>query len=101
MAPSQSREGSSSQSRSAASPPATPALSLRTKYLILYNAVNAYLWHVVLARVLATLVRTRGTSDTYAEVGAFTKWTQTVAVLEILHAALGTPLASPRPLRRP
>jgi very-long-chain (3R)-3-hydroxyacyl-CoA dehydratase len=62
--------------------------SPKTQYLILYNFVSALLWLVVLTRVLL-LVPLVGYSSTYAGVGQFAKWTQTMAVLEIVHAAAG------------
>ena len=58
----------------------------KTQYLVLYNAINASLWLVVLVRTLHIIVRHGSTYDT---VGDFTKWTQTIATMEIIHAALG------------
>lgn len=62
--------------------------SLKTQYLILYNFVCALLWSVVLGRVVL-LVYLAGFGSTYLGVGQFAKWTQTIAVLEIVHAAAG------------
>ena len=62
--------------------------SSKTQYLILYNLVSALLWLVVLARVVLLGLLT-GTGSTYAGVGQFAKWTQTIAILEIVHAAAG------------
>ncbi|KAH8600470.1 tyrosine phosphatase-like protein, partial [Bisporella sp. PMI_857] len=62
--------------------------SPKTQYLILYNFVSAVLWATVLGRVLM-LVPLVGFGRTYAGVGNFAKWTQTIAVLEIVHAAIG------------
>ncbi|TAQ86843.1 hypothetical protein B7494_g4825 [Chlorociboria aeruginascens] len=59
-----------------------------TQYLLLYNFVSALLWLVVLGR-LVLLVPLVGFGTVYRGVGQFTKWTQTVAVLEIAHAAFG------------
>jgi len=50
--------------------------------------VSALLWLVVLGRVLA-LVPLFGFSKVYLGVGNFAKWTQTLALLEIVHAMLG------------
>jgi very-long-chain (3R)-3-hydroxyacyl-CoA dehydratase len=61
---------------------------LRTRYLILYNSVNAILWFAVLGRV-ALLVPLVGFKNVYGGVGEFVKWTQTLAALEVAHAALG------------
>lgn len=62
--------------------------SPRTQYLILYNFVSAILWLVVLGRVVL-LVPLVGFERTYAGVGIFAKWTQTLALLEVVHAATG------------
>ena len=62
--------------------------SPRTQYLILYNFVSALLWIVVLGRVLI-LVPLVGFGRTHSGVGQFTKWTQTAALLEVIHAASG------------
>ena len=61
----------------------------KTQYLILYNFVCAVLWTVVLGRVLL-LVPLVGFGRVYAGVGHFTKWTQTLALLEVVHSAVGT-----------
>jgi len=50
--------------------------------------VSALSWLVVLGRVVL-LVPLVGFGRTYAGVGRFTKWTQTAALLEVIHAASG------------
>ncbi|KAB8295871.1 hypothetical protein EYC80_008692 [Monilinia laxa] len=60
----------------------------KTQYLILYNFVSALLWLVVLGRVLL-LVPLVGFGRLYPAVGQFLKWTQTIALLEVVHAAIG------------
>lgn len=60
----------------------------KTQYLILYNFVSSILWLVVLGRTLL-LVPMVGFGRVYQGVGHFTKMTQTLACLEILHAATG------------
>lgn len=62
--------------------------SPKTQYLILYNFVSAILWLAVLGRVLL-LVPLVGFGQAYNGVGYFTKWTQTMALLEVVHAATG------------
>ncbi|KAK6581541.1 hypothetical protein PZA11_006232 [Diplocarpon coronariae] len=62
--------------------------SFKKQYLILYNFVNAILWLTVLGRVLL-LIPLVGLGRVYPGVGRFTKWTQTLAVLEVVHAATG------------
>ncbi|KAI9649401.1 hypothetical protein NHQ30_001977 [Ciborinia camelliae] len=62
--------------------------SRKTQYLILYNFVSALLWLIVLGRVLL-LVPLAGFGQLYPAVGLFVKWTQTMALLEVVHAATG------------
>ncbi|KAL1303907.1 hypothetical protein AAFC00_000361 [Neodothiora populina] len=59
-------------------------------YLIAYNFVSAILWSTVLGRVLMVgLIHGFSGSNVYLGVGEFAKWTQTLAALEVLHAAVG------------
>lgn len=67
--------------------------SLRTQYLILYNFVSMILWLVVLGRVVL-LVPLVGFGRVYQGAGNFTKWTQTMALLEVVHSAVGIILPS-------
>ena len=64
------------------------SLSYRTLYLISYNSISAVLWYIVLWRVLLT-ASTFGYEHVYASVGEFTKWTQTLALLEVVHSVAG------------
>lgn len=66
--------------------------SPRKQYLILYNFVSAILWTVVLGRVLL-LIPFVGFGNVYGGVGKFAKLTQTLALLEVVHAATGNVLA--------
>jgi hypothetical protein len=68
--------------------------SLRTQYLILYNFVSMILWLVVLGRVVL-LVPLVGFGRVYSGVGNFAKWTQTLALLEVVHSAVGMINSSP------
>lgn len=75
--------------------PQTPTLSrgqrsstLKTTYLVLYNFVSSILWSTILGRVLL-IAAVHGTADVYTGVGQFAKWTQTLALAEVLHAAFG------------
>lgn len=61
---------------------------VQAQYLVGYNLVCAVLWAAVLGRVIL-LVPLVGFGDVYGGVGEFTKWTQTLALLEIGHSALG------------
>jgi hypothetical protein len=63
--------------------------SPKTKYLIAYNAVSTLLWLAILNRVVTTTVTEQRSDVLYKTTGDFARWTQTVALLEILHAALG------------
>lgn len=71
-------------------PPTKTSSPAKTTYLILYNAISALLWLVVLGRVVL-IESIHGYRSVYTGTGEFTKWTQTLAGLEVLHAALGTP----------
>ena len=61
----------------------------RNLYLILYNSVSAISWSVVLGQVILT-ASSYGPKHVFEGVGEFTKWTQTLAVLEIVHSVIGT-----------
>lgn len=69
-----------------AKPPPSP---VKTAYLVLYNAVSAAAWSVVLFRTAAALAAP-GYTGVFPAVGEWTKWTQTLAALEVLHSLLGT-----------
>ncbi|KAG5916260.1 hypothetical protein E4U42_007728, partial [Claviceps africana] len=68
----------------AARPPASP---LKTGYLVLYNSASAVAWSVVLGRTISLLCL-GGAPAVYGGVGEWTKWTQTMAVMEVLHSLL-------------
>lgn len=61
---------------------------VKTQYLILYNFISAILWLAVFGRVVL-LLPILGHRNVYGGVGEFAKWTQTVAVVEVLHSAFG------------
>lgn len=67
--------------------------TLKRTYLIAYNAISAVLWAVVFGRTAGVLLMrgTEGFSLVYPVVGDWTKWTQTLAGLEMVHALLGQP----------
>ncbi|KAF8430321.1 tyrosine phosphatase-like protein [Tirmania nivea] len=66
-------------------------MSAATKtYLTAYNALNALLWAVALSRTLRTLLSTSfDPSAVYPAVGEFTRWTQTLIVLDSAHVLFG------------
>lgn len=68
--------------------PLKPASSANKAYLIFYNSVSALLWSVVLGRTVM-LLGLHGPEYVYPNVGEFTKWTQTLAGLEVMHSLLG------------
>lgn len=77
-----------------------PMSSAKRTYLVAYNALSAALWSVVLVRTAQTL-SAQGPAAVYPAVGVWTKWTQTLAGLEIVHSVLGAflpPLPPPRTL---
>ncbi|CAL8574567.1 hypothetical protein XPA_000523 [Xanthoria parietina] len=79
-------------------PPPPPPLTkgeVAKEYLTAYNSICALLWLSVFGRVVVILPIT-GVESIYEAAGDFTKWTQTVAVLEILHSAFGL-VRSPLP----
>jgi len=61
---------------------------VKTGYLVLYNAVSTILWATILGRVLL-VANVHGTKMVFPAVGEFAKWTQTLALLEVVHAAVG------------
>lgn len=61
---------------------------LNKSYLIIYNSLSAVAWSVVLGRTIA-LLALHGPRFVYLSVGEWTKWTQTMAVMEIVHSLLG------------
>lgn len=78
----------STQGRQTSKPLKSASQSSKSNYLIFYNLVSAALWSGVLAQVIQ-LNATQGHEKVYAGVGEYTKWVQTLAGLEVVHAALG------------
>lgn len=62
---------------------------LKTQYLISYNLVSAVLWVAVLGRVIL-LIPLVGFENVAGGVGEFAKWTQTFAILEVVHSGSGS-----------
>ncbi|CAZ85184.1 unnamed protein product [Tuber melanosporum] len=60
----------------------------KDQYLIAYNAVSVVLWFGVVGRTLLLLPLV-GHENVYAGVGNYTKWAQTLAILEVFHILLG------------
>lgn len=64
------------------------------KYLGIYNAISAVLWGVTLVR-LAILYPLVGPEYVSEGVAPFLVWVQTLALLEVLHSAVGFVRSSP------
>lgn len=78
----------------------TPNRRQQTQYLIAYNLVCAILWTAILGRVIL-LVPLLGFENVIGGVGEFAKWTQTLAVLEIVHSVTGRkPCVTPNQMRQ-
>ncbi|CAK42853.1 hypothetical protein AnigIFM59636_008738 [Aspergillus niger] len=60
--------------------------SLRTTYLVTYNSINALLWLYIFSSIVVSPFQSPQT--TYSTLEPWTRWTQTIAILEILHASL-------------
>lgn len=95
MSATKSQTRSDGQARSKSSPTGPKAV-----YLILYNAISALLWSVVLGRTVL-IAAIHGPGQVYTGAGEFTKWTQTLAGLEVLHAAIGKSRKVSDPIRTP
>lgn len=55
-------------------------------YLLVYNTVNALLWSSLFLCILTS----PSLPALYPNVEPLARWTQTLSIAEILHAALGT-----------
>lgn len=79
--------------------PRRPATSsLTQKYLIAYNAVCLGLWSIVTLRaiiLIPTLATFGKLEGLYEALFPLLKWTQTIALLEVVHALVGLVRASP------
>ncbi|KAL5364040.1 tyrosine phosphatase-like protein [Aspergillus floccosus] len=56
-------------------------------YLLIYNALSALLWLRIFVSILSA--PSTNTTTVYTTLEPWTRWTQTLAAAEILHAALG------------
>lgn len=72
----------------AAAKPARRSSPVKNGYLILYNAVSAVLWATVLGRTVGTNI-IRGPAFVYISTGDFVLWTQTLMIMDVLHALFG------------
>ncbi|RDA89829.1 hypothetical protein CP533_6951 [Ophiocordyceps camponoti-saundersi (nom. inval.)] len=63
-------------------------MSSKSSYLIIYNVSSAIAWSIVLVSVVKTYA-VHGAESVYPAIGNWTRWTQTLAALEVLHSLLG------------
>ena len=63
--------------------------SPKTKYLIFYNLISAGLWVAVIQRVVTQSVVHSRPAQLYDVVGTWARWTQTLALMEIMHSLVG------------
>ncbi len=64
------------------------SVSLRVRYLQVYNLLSCMAWITVLGRVLL-LVLLVGFEHVHGGVGTWLRWTQTMAGLEVFHSLSG------------
>jgi very-long-chain (3R)-3-hydroxyacyl-CoA dehydratase len=69
-------------------PTVKSASPVKTTYLVLYNFLSAIAWATVLGRTVS-INALRGPEFVFLVVGEWTRWTQTAALLEVVHAAVG------------
>lgn len=74
-------------------PPRKPSTA-KTGYLILYNAISAILWAAVLGRTIGANVL-KGPPFVFLATGEFVKWTQTLMIMDVVHALLGVVRSDP------
>ncbi|KAJ6005391.1 hypothetical protein N7451_003335 [Penicillium sp. IBT 35674x] len=68
--------------------PPQPQSSISRTYLLLYNATCAALWLSILVKTVTTWIQSPDITAVYGSAEPLTRFTQTIAVVEILHAAL-------------
>ncbi|KAE8146454.1 tyrosine phosphatase-like protein [Aspergillus avenaceus] len=63
-------------------------MSAKQTYLLLYNSLCTLLWlHILLTTI--TAFTSTSLTTTYTTLEPWTRWTQTLAAIEVLHAATG------------
>lgn len=79
-------------------PAPTPSSSLTQTYLLAYNALCFLLWSIVTLRALILIPTLSSHGKLHGLLDALfplLKWTQTIALLEVVHATIGLVRASP------
>lgn len=89
VTPKKAEKDGSSSSKQAGGKPSSSTSSSTTSYLVLYNSVSAALWSVVLGGTIY-LSATHGYSSVFETLAEYVKWVQTLAVMEVEHAVVGT-----------
>ncbi|KAJ5666571.1 hypothetical protein N7462_010980 [Penicillium macrosclerotiorum] len=64
-----------------------PKSPVSRAYLFLYNTTCAILWLSILITIITNLISSQDVADIYENVELWARYTQTLAVVEILHAA--------------
>ncbi|ETS76358.1 hypothetical protein PFICI_11745 [Pestalotiopsis fici W106-1] len=77
-----------------ATKPAKRSSPVKNGYLILYNAVSTVLWATVLGRTVGTNIL-RGPDFVHFTTGDFVLWTQTLMIMDVLHALFGVVRSDP------
>lgn len=72
-----------------------PQLTLGSLYLILYNLLQAIGWTMVLVKLLAHVFVHETYVGLYNEIGTLLRVFQTLAILEVVHAAVGLVRSNP------
>ncbi|EAW21574.1 putative membrane protein [Aspergillus fischeri NRRL 181] len=74
-------------------------MTIQSTYLLLYNTLSFTLWLRILLGVITALLSSPHPSpnNVYPHLEPQTRWTQTLAIVEILHAATGLTRAPVRP----
>ncbi|PKX92007.1 putative membrane protein [Aspergillus novofumigatus IBT 16806] len=74
-------------------------MTIKTTYLILYNTLSSTLWLRILLGAIAALLSPTDPFPkiVYTHLEPQTRWTQTLAIVEILHAATGLTRATVLP----
>ena len=70
--------------------PRSDAGQLRIQYLTFYNVVFAALWAAVGITALIFVGLGSSKLEIFREVEPLARWTQTLTLIEIVHAAVGT-----------
>jgi very-long-chain (3R)-3-hydroxyacyl-CoA dehydratase len=88
----------STTSQTRSSRPKPPASTLSTNYLLLYNAISLALWGTILGRLILLIPALLAHNKLHGLFDALfplLKYTQSLAILEVVHSLVGLVRASP------